>query len=606
MQSDTIRPGGPPKGEPLLCSRVRLGRACYTWVIAHPWVAHGRGRVGCEGWPGTLVGGLEGQRVPERKRDGKSMVKVLVSDPLAAAGVAILREGAEVDVRIGLSPDELVGVLPDYDALIVRSETKVTATVLAAGSKLRVVTRAGVGTDNIDVPAATERGIVVLNTPGANTIAAVEHTLAVTLSLLRQVPRADASLRAGKWERKNFVGSELYRKTLGVLGFGRIGREVATRARAFGMEVLVYDPFVSHAAAEAIGATALSFEGVVERADILTLHLPLSAETTGIMGARELARMKRGAFLINCARGGLVDEAALVEALTSGHLGGAALDVFAQEPPTGSPLLSLPNVVVTPHLAASTDEAQEGVGIQAAETTLAALRGELVDNAVNMPGLAPGALAGQRPWLDLADKLGQLLAATIDDPAVSLELGFHGSAPGVSPALVGSAALAGFLHTAIPDHVTLINARLLAERRGIDVSERFSAAHGELPLTIELRVQANGEVGGDRHEHSVAGALDEAGRARITEMDGYGVSLDIGGKLLFISHRDRPGRIGAVGTLLGERGVNIAAMQVGRQAVRGRAVMIVTLDDPLPRPVLDELRRIEGLSHAHYVDLGEL
>jgi D-3-phosphoglycerate dehydrogenase / 2-oxoglutarate reductase len=324
------------------------------------------------------------------------------------------------------------------------------------------------------------------------------------------------------------------------------------------------------------------------------------------VGARELARMKRGAFLINCARGGLVDEAALAEALTSGHLAGAALDVFAQEPPVGSPLLELPNVVVTPHLAASTDEAQEGVGIQAAETTLAVLRGELVDNAVNLPGITPGALASQRPWLDLADKLGQLLAATIDDPAVSLELGFLGSAPGVSPALVGSAALAGFLHTAIPDQVTLINARLLAERRGIAVSERYAAARGELPLTIELRVTANDEVDGDRHEHGVAGALDEAGRARITAMDGYAVSLDIGGKLLFISHRDQPGRIGAVGTLLGERGVNIAAMQVGRQAVRGRAVMIVTLDDPLPRAVLDELRRIEGLSHAHYVDLGEL
>jgi D-3-phosphoglycerate dehydrogenase len=534
------------------------------------------------------------------------MVRILVSDPLGAAGVAILRQGAEVDVRPGLSPEELLGILPEYDALIVRSETKVTAAVLAAGSKLRVVTRAGVGTDNIDVPAATERGIVVLNTPGANTIAAAEHTLAVTLALLRQVPRAEASLRAGKWERRQFVGSELYRKTLGLLGFGRIGREVASRAQAFGMEVLVYDPFVSHAAAEAAGATALPLEAVIERADILSLHLPLSAETTGIVGARELARMKRGAVLVNCARGGLVDEAALAESLASGHLGGAALDVFAQEPPIGSPLLALPNVVVTPHLAASTDEAQEGVAIQAAETTLAVLRGELVDNAVNLPGVAPGALASQRPWLDLADKLGQLLAATIDDPAVSLELGFYGSAPGVSPALVGSAALSGFLHSAIPDQVTLINARLLAERRGIEVSERYAAARGELPLTIELRVVANGEVEGDRHTHSVAGAIDEAGRARITEMDGYAVSLDTGGKLLFISHRDQPGRIGAVGTLLGEHGVNIAAMQVGRQAVRGRAVMIVTLDDPLPRPVLDALRRIEGLSHAHYVDLGEL
>jgi D-3-phosphoglycerate dehydrogenase len=281
------------------------------------------------------------------------MGKILVSDPLAEAGVAILRRGAEVDVRTGLAPDELRRILPGYAALIVRSETKVTAEVLAAGPALRVVTRAGVGTDNIDVPAATERGIVVLNTPGPNTIAAAEHTLALTLALLRHVPRADASLRAGRWERKAFVGRELARKTLGVLGLGRIGREVALRARAFGMELLVYDPYVGPAAAEAVGARAVGLDDLLARADIVTLHLPLLPETAGLLGARELARMKRGAYLVNCARGGLVDEAALAEALASGALAGAALDVFEREPPTGSPLLGLPNVVVTPHLAAS-------------------------------------------------------------------------------------------------------------------------------------------------------------------------------------------------------------------------------------------------------------
>ena len=403
------------------------------------------------------------------------MVKVLVSDPLAEAGVAILRDSAAVTVRTGLPPAELRAILPEYDALIVRSETKVTAELLAAGTNLRVVTRAGVGTDNIDVAAATERGVLVLNTPGPNSIAAAEHTLAVTLALLRHVARADASLRAGKWERKAFVGSELYRKTLGVVGLGRIGREVTSRARAFGMEVLIYDPYVSAAAAEALGATAMPLDALLERADIVTLHLPLLPETRGIIGARELALMKGGAFLINCARGGLVDEAALYEALVSGHLAGAGLDVFEREPPTGSPLLTLPNVVVTPHLAASSAEAQEGVGIVAAETTLAALRGELVDNAVNLPGLAPGALATLKPWLDLAERLGQLLAAALDGPAVSLELGFTGALAGVNPTIVGAAALAGFLRASIPEQVTLINARLLAERRGVRVSERFTA-----------------------------------------------------------------------------------------------------------------------------------
>ncbi len=533
------------------------------------------------------------------------MVKVLVSDPLAEAGVAILRDGAAVDVQTGLAREELLAILPGYDALIVRSETKVTAEVLRAGTKLRVVARAGVGTDNIDVAAATERGILVLNTPGPNSIAAAEHTLAVTLSLLRHVARADASLRAGKWERKAFVGSELYRKTLGVVGLGRIGREVTSRARAFGMEVLIYDPYVSAAAAEALGATAAPLDALLERADIVTLHLPLLPETRGILGARELARMKRGAFLINCARGGLVDEAALHAALVGGHLAGAGLDVFEREPPTDSPLLTLPNVVVTPHLAASSAEAQEGVGIVAAETTLAALRGELVDNAVNLPGLAPGALAALKPWLDLADRLGQLLAATIDGPAVTLELGFTGAMAGINPTIVGSAALAGFLRAAIPEQATLINARLLAARRGVRVSERFTAGRPDELLTFELRASAAHAEDEAGHTHSATGTVEGDGRARILALDGFAVSLDLGGKLLFISHRDQPGRIGAVGTLLGARGVNIAAMQVGRQQVRGQAVMIVTLDDPLPRPVLDEVRTIEGLRHAHYVDLGE-
>lgn len=533
------------------------------------------------------------------------MIKVLVSDPLAEAGVAILREGAEVDLRTGLPRETLLAILPEYDALIVRSETKVTAEVLQAGTNLRVVTRAGVGTDNIDVEAATERGVLVLNTPGPNAIAAAEHTLAVMLALLRHVARADASLRAGKWERKAFVGSELYRKTLGVVGLGRIGREVTSRARAFGMEVLIYDPYVSAAAAEVLGATVASLDTLLERADIVTLHLPLLPETRGILGTRELARMKRRAFLINCARGGLVDEGALYDALTSGQLAGAALDVFEREPPTDSPLLALPNVVVTPHLAASSAEAQEGVGIVAAETTLAALRGELVDNAVNLPGLAPGALAILRPWLDLAERLGHLLAATIDGPAAALELGFTGAMDGTNPALVGSAALAGFMRSAIPDQVTLINARLLAARRGMRVSERFTAGRPDEQLTFEMCVTAAPSSGEGGHTHSATGTVDSDGRERILALDGFAVSLDLGGKLLFISHRDQPGRIGAVGTLLGARGVNIAAMQVGRQQVRGEAVMIVTLDDPLPRSVLDEIRAIEGLRHAHYVDLGE-
>jgi D-3-phosphoglycerate dehydrogenase len=530
--------------------------------------------------------------------------KILVSDPLAEEGLAVLRREAAVDVRTGLAPDELRCALPGYDALIVRSETRVTADLLAVGRSLRVVTRAGVGTDNIDVPAATERGIVVLNTPGPNAIAAAEHTLGLLLALLRRIPRADASLKAGRWERKAFVGHELYHKTLGVLGLGRIGREVATRARAFGMEVLAYDPYVAPSVAESVGAHALPLDDLLARADVLTLHLPLQAETRGMIGARELARLKPGAYLVNCARGGLVDEAALAAALASGRLAGAALDVFEREPPTGSPLLGLDNVVATPHLAASSVEAQLGVALAAAESTLAALNGELVENAVNLPSLAPGALAALRPWLDLAGQLGRLVAATLDGPAAGLEIGFLGEFGGGNPGLLAAAAVRGFLLSAIPEQVTLINARLLAERRGLAVSERFAhaARHGA-PPTLEVRATADDHDGND-HIHMAAGTLDDE-RAHIVSLDGLPVTLELGGRLLLVSHRDQPGMIGAVGTLLGRRGINIAGMQVARRQVRGAAVMIVLLDDPLPRAILEEVRAIPGLSHAHYVDLSE-
>ena len=539
------------------------------------------------------------------------MFRILVSDPLAEAGVETLRREAAVDVRTGLAPDELRRVLPEYHALIVRSETRVTADLLAAAPALRVVTRAGVGTDNIDVPAATERGIAVLNTPGPNAIAAAEHTLGLLLALLRHIPRADGSLKAGRWDRRKFAGRELYHKTLGILGLGRIGREVAHRARAFGMEVLAYDPYVAPAVAESIGAHALPLEEVLARADVLTLHLPLLPETENLLGRRELALLKPGAYVVNCARGGLIDEAALAEALAGGRLAGAALDVFEREPPVDSPLLGLDNVVLTPHLAASSVEAQLGVALAAAESTLAALKGELVENAVNLPTLPPGALAALRPWLDLADQLGRLVAHTLDGAATGLEVGFLGAVPGGDPNLITAAAIRGFLRSSIPEQVTFVNARLLAERRGLAVSERFAhGGHGGRDrdgLTLEVRATALGHPGaGHQHDvHIVAGTLDEEGRGQVVAIDGFPVALEPDGRLLLVNHRDQPGMIGAVGTLLGARGINIAGMQVGRLQVRGAAVMIVILDDPLPRAVLEELRAIPGLSHAHYVDLSE-
>jgi D-3-phosphoglycerate dehydrogenase len=535
------------------------------------------------------------------------MTAILISDPIAPKAIDWLRARADVTVKTGQSRAALLDGIGQYDALIVRSETRVDAEVLAAGARLRVVTRAGAGIDNIDVAAATERGIVVLNTPGANTISATEHTFGMLLALVRHIPRADAALRGGVWDRRGYMGTELRGKTLGILGLGRIGREVARRAQAFEMTVVAHDPFVPAAVAESLGLTVLPLDEVLATADVVTLHLPLSDEVEHLIGADRLARMKRGAFLVNCARGGLVDERALYEALASGHLGGAALDVFEREPATDSPLFTLPNVVVTPHIAASSHEAQENVGLAAAESTLAALRGELVDNAVNLPAVRAAGAYGEtslqetRAYVDLAQRLGRLLASLIERPAERLEIEHRGEPRGRNVDLISLAAIRGFLSLAAPENLTLVNARLVAQRHGLEVREGRSTRSSDFAgPVVALRAVCEGGSA-----HAVEGTVLE-GEVRITAIDGYPMNVAPTGLMLVTSHRDRPGIIGAVGMLLGQRQINIAGMQVGRAAPGQEAVMVVMVDNPIPPDVLDEIKAVVGLRRARYVDFDAL
>ncbi len=530
------------------------------------------------------------------------MLKVLVSDPIAEAGIAVLRRVAQVDVQIGLSEEALTNIIGSYDALAVRSETKVTANVLAAASRLRIIGRAGVGVDNIDVKAATEKGVVVVNSPQGNTIAAAELTVAMLLALARNIPQAHASLSAGKWERKKFVGAEVYAKTLGVVGLGKIGGEVARRARAFEMNVLAYDPFATEESARHYGATLVSLDEIYRNSDYITVHVPLNAKTRGMIGAEQFGLMKDGVRIINCARGGVVDEAALAAAIRSGKVAGAAFDVFSTEPPAAdNPLIGLEGCIVTPHLGASTEEAQVNVAVDIAEQICDVLEGRPARAAVNMPSLSADALALAKPWLILAEKMGSLqtqLARELDGRGTaisSIEVRFEGEFEGVPTGTVTRAVLAGILTPMLSDPVNLVNAPTLAAARGIKVTETSSSAHAE--YTAMLSVSASTAAGSRVLCGTVFGQSD----IRVVHVDGYRVDLVPEGTMLLTQHTDRPGMIGAVGTLLGNNRVNIAGMHLGRENVGGRALMVLMVDDAISDSLLAELRALPGMETARLV-----
>lgn len=528
------------------------------------------------------------------------MTKVLVSDPIDQSGIDILTQVAQVDQRAGLSEEELKGIIGDYDALMIRSGTQVTANVIKAAERLRIIGRAGVGVDNVDVPTATERGVLVVNSPEGNTIAAAEHALALLLSLSRHVPQAHASTTAGGWDRKKYVGNELYKKVLGVVGLGKIGSHVARVANAMGMELIGYDPFISAEHAQQMQVRLVSLEALFEQADYVTLHLPRTPDTENLVNAALLGKMKPTARLVNCARGGIVDEAALAEAVSTGVIGGAALDVYASEPlAVDSPLRSVKErLILTPHLGASTEEAQENVAVDVAEQIRDVLLGLPARSAVNIPGLSAEIMERLKPHLQLAETLGLLVSQLSGGQVQELEVRLQGEfAQHPSQPLV-IAALKGLLTSALGDRINYVNASLEAKGRGIRVLEvkdetSRDFAGGSLQLTTR----------GDQGGHSVTGAVFADGDLRITTIDEFPVNVPPSRHMLFTRHRDMPGIIGNLGSVLGEHNVNIASMQVGRRIVRGDAVMVLSVDDPIPPNLLATIHEINGIQEAHPVTL---
>lgn len=528
------------------------------------------------------------------------MPRVLISDRLEDAGVEILRQaGIEVDERPGLTGPALEAALREADGVIVRSGTRLTASLLEAAPRLRAVVRAGVGVDNIDVAAATRRGIVVMNTPSGNTVSTAEHTLALLLALARHIPAADASVKQGRWERSKWVGTQLAGKTLGIVGLGRIGREVARRAAAFDMKIIGFDPFLTAERAAQMGVEAMpTLDTLLERCDILTLHVPLTDETRHMIGPRHLARMKPGAWLINCARGGLVDEKALGEALASGHIGRAALDVFEVEPPPPDhPLLRVPNLLCTPHLGASTVEAQRCVAMEAAQLMADFLSRGIVQFAVNMVAVDRLELEDLRRYLNLAWRLG-LLHAQMDQGAIRrCTLHFRGELAEKNTRLLTAAFTAGLLELHLAGSVNVVNAELLARERGIEIIEQASRTQGDFNTTLRVEVET------EKKTYIAGGTLFGNQFYRLVQLGPYRLDTYLDGNLLIFSHRDVPGLIGFIGTIFGKHGVNIAQMTVGRQVPGGEAIAVLNLDSPPPEEALAEIRTHPQISSISVVRL---
>jgi D-3-phosphoglycerate dehydrogenase len=525
-------------------------------------------------------------------------VRILVAEPIAAEGIAKLRQEHEVDDRAGIARDELCAILPGYDALVVRSQVQVDAPVIAAaGSRLQVIGRAGVGVDNVDLDAATAAGITVVNAPTGNTIAAAEHTLALLSGVARRIAAADASMRRGEWMRSEFSGVELRGRTLGIVGLGKIGQAIAARAVAMEMIVLASDPFVTPEQAALHGVELVSFETLVERSDVITVHVPLTRATRGLIGREQIGRMKPGAILLNVARGGVLDEAAVAEGLASGRLGGAGIDVFETEPPTGSPLLEAPNTILTPHLGASTAEAQVAVAEEVADQVLDVLAGRPARYAVNAPLLTPETARSIAPYLPLAELLGRFFAQFARGGVRTITLDIAGELASVDASPLTAAVLRGLIETSTTQRVNLVNAAALAKARGITVVERKTPDAGAFAAQLSL----SGEVAG--RTKTVAGTV-AGGEIRLTRLDDYRLDIEPTEVMLITHHRDRPGMIGRIGQTLGAADVNISAMHVGRSAPRADALMILALDDNVPPEVEEAIRDQESVVDLWTIRLG--
>ena len=518
--------------------------------------------------------------------------KVLISDKLSAAAVQIFQErGVEADIKLGLDKEELARTIENYDGLAIRSATKVTEKVLDRAKKLRVIGRAGIGVDNVDLAAATARGIIVMNTPFGNSITTAEHTITLMLALARQIPAADASTQAGKWEKNRFLGVEITGKTLGIIGCGNIGSIVAERAHGLKMKVIAYDPYLSPEHAVDIGVEKVELEELLRRADFISLHTPLTEKTRNIIDARALAAAKRGVRIVNCARGGLADEVALRAALDSGQVAGAAFDVFSVEPAVDNPLFGHPNVVCTPHLGASTMEAQENVALQIAEQMSDYLLRGAISNAVNFPSITAEEAPRLKPFIKLAEQLGSFAGQVTESSLKSVKLLYEGHVAAMNTRALTSAAIAGLLKPLLQD-VNMVSAPIVARERGISVEETKRDAESDYESLVTLTVVT------ERQERSIQGTVFADGRPRVVSIKGIKMDAEFGPSMLYVTNVDKPGFIGHFAGILGDAGINIATFHLGRQSAGGDAISLVEVDGSVPPEVIDRVRKLPHVQHV--------
>lgn len=533
-------------------------------------------------------------------------MRVLVAEKIADAGIALLRRDFEVDVNTGLEPEQLLEIIGDYDGLIVRSATQVTAEVFERAHNLKIVGRAGVGVDNVDVTAATQRGVIVANAPTSNVVSAAEHTVALLLAQARNIPAATASLKSGKWERSKFEGVELLGKTVGIIGLGRIGALVAQRLSGFGVKLIGYDPYITKEHAAQIGVERFdTLDEVLERADLITVHLPKSKETIGMFGAEQFAKMKDGVRLVNTARGGIYETEALEQALKSGKVAGASIDVYEKEPTTSSPLFDFDQVVVTPHLGASTAEAQDKAGVMIAEQIAAGLKGDFVSNAVNI-ALVPGeVMESLKPFLPLCEQMGRMFPQVAEGPVGEIDLEFAGTIAEHDTKLLTIAFLKGFLESQVHEPVNYVNAPVLAEQRGINVREsRTHVSRDYVNLVTATAPVPEGSGDGDMDQILIAGTLiGKKNEPRFVKLYKFEIDIAPTQYMAFFRYVDKPGMIGKVGTTLGEHDINIASMQVGRKKFHGQAVMGINVDSVIPKDVLEAIKHATGIKDAKFIEI---
>ena len=530
-------------------------------------------------------------------------MKILVSDPMSDEGLKILKEAKDIDivVKTGLSEDELAKCISEYDALLVRSGTKVTDKIIKNASKLKVIGRAGVGVDNVDIESASKHGIIVMNTPGGNTISTAEHTMTLIMSLVRQVGPAYISMKDKKWDRKKFKGIELFGKTLGVVGLGRIGAEVAHRALSFGMKIVAFDPFMSAEKAEKLDVEAVDLDTLFKTADIITVHTPVTKETQNLINNQSIGKMKKGVFIINCARGGIVNEKDLHDAIKAGKVAGAALDVYEKEPPTDFSLLDFDNVLATPHLGASTKEAQENVAIDIAYQVLDVLKGGPVRNAVNAPTVDVELLKILQPYINLGEKLGLLLAQIIQGQLEELQIKYSGEVSDYNVAPITISVLKGILGHAMEEPVNAVNVPIIAKERGIKIIESKSSTAEDFADLIYVSAKINGKTSG---EFSAAGTLfGKKKDPRVVRINGYHVEVVPSGCILIVMNEDKPGIIGNVGVILGKNNVNIAALTLGRKKAGENAVTMINIDSRVPDKVLKEIAKAPSIVDIKMVEL---